>query len=92
MAKNVDEDYLLSGRSSNTGHRKTVVVYTISVSNRSCVNSPFPSLITKFEFYATLVIETDIQKAIQLSEQTFCPVWAMLKNNVVIKTTYSINL
>lgn len=58
MAKNVDEDYLLSGRSSNTGHRKTVVVYTISVSNRSCVNSPFPSLITKFEFYATLVIIT----------------------------------
>jgi hypothetical protein len=33
-----------------------VVVYTISVSNRSCVNSPFPSLITKFEFYATLVM------------------------------------
>lgn len=31
-----------------------------------------------------------IQKAIQLSEQTYCPVWAMLKNNVVINTTYSI--
>ncbi len=38
------------------------------------------------------IIETDIQKAIQLSEQTFCPVWAMLKNNAVIKTTYSINV
>ncbi|OPX83331.1 MAG: hypothetical protein A4E53_04672 [Pelotomaculum sp. PtaB.Bin104] len=35
--------------------------------------------------------ETSIQKAIQLSEQTYCPVWAMLKNNVEIKTTYSIN-
>lgn len=34
---------------------------------------------------------TYIQKAIQLSEQTYCPVWAMLKNNVVINTTYSIN-
>ncbi len=28
--------------------------------------------------------ESDIQKAIQLSEETYCPVWAMLKNNVEI--------
>ncbi|MFX4262511.1 OsmC family protein [Pelotomaculum propionicicum] len=34
---------------------------------------------------------TYMQKAIQLSEQTYCPVWAMLKNNVEINTTYSIN-
>ncbi len=38
------------------------------------------------------VNETDIQKAIQLSEQTYCPVWAMLKNNTVIYTTHSINV
>ncbi len=29
-----------------------------------------------------------IQKAIQLSEESFCPVWAMLKNNVEIVTEY----
>jgi putative redox protein len=28
--------------------------------------------------------ETEIRKAIQLSAETYCPVWAMLKNNVEI--------
>jgi putative redox protein len=32
----------------------------------------------------------DIQKAIKLSEETFCPVWAMLKNNVEINAKYRI--
>lgn len=27
-----------------------------------------------------------LQKAIQMSEETFCPVWALLKNNVQIET------
>jgi uncharacterized OsmC-like protein len=30
------------------------------------------------------------QKAIQLSEETYCPVWAMVKNNVEIETDYKI--
>ena len=34
--------------------------------------------------------ETDVNKAIQLSEETYCPVWAMLKNNVEINTAYHI--
>ena len=34
--------------------------------------------------------DPDIQKAIQLSEESFCPVWAMLKNNVEIVTEYRI--
>lgn len=28
----------------------------------------------------------NFEKAIKLAEETYCPVWAMLKNNVVIKT------
>ena len=52
----------------------------------------FKTIHLDFNVQSGDIIETDIQKAIQLSEQTFCPVWAMLKNNVVIKTTYSINL
>lgn len=31
--------------------------------------------------------ESDIEKAIQLSEETLCPVWAMLKNNVEVIAT-----
>jgi putative redox protein len=33
----------------------------------------------------------DIQKAIKMSEETYCPVWAMLKNSVEIKTGFKIN-
>jgi putative redox protein len=32
----------------------------------------------------------DLQKAIQLSEETYCPVWAMLKNNVEVISSFSI--
>ena len=31
-----------------------------------------------------------IQEAIQLSEDKFCPVWAMVKNNVEVVTEYKI--
>jgi putative redox protein len=36
------------------------------------------------------VADADIQKAIRLSEETYCPVWAMLKNNVEVITEYKI--
>jgi putative redox protein len=32
----------------------------------------------------------DMRKAIQMSEESVCPVWAMLKNNVEIRTEYRI--
>jgi putative redox protein len=34
--------------------------------------------------------DTDVRKAIQLAEQTYCPVWAMLKGNVEIATEHRI--
>jgi putative redox protein len=34
--------------------------------------------------------DADIQRAIQLAEQSVCPVWQMLKNNVDVKTEYKI--
>jgi len=34
--------------------------------------------------------EADMQKVIQMSEDKYCPVWAMLKNNVDIKTQFKI--
>jgi putative redox protein len=34
--------------------------------------------------------DADVQKAIRLSEETYCPVWAMLKNNVEVITEYKI--
>jgi putative redox protein len=32
----------------------------------------------------------DIEKVISLSEATYCPVWAMIKGNVVVETRYEI--
>jgi len=34
--------------------------------------------------------DTDIQKAIQLAEQSLCPVWQMIKNNVEVIPKYKI--
>ena len=32
------------------------------------------------------ISETDIEKVLKLSEETYCPVWAMMKGNVEIRT------
>jgi len=32
----------------------------------------------------------DLEKALRLAEETYCPVWAMIKNNVVVETKYKI--
>ena len=48
------------------------------------------------EIYIEFILESDntkdaeLQKAIQISEESFCPVWAMIKNSVVIKTNFKI--
>ena len=34
--------------------------------------------------------DADLQKAIQLAEQSVCPVWQMLKNNVTVVTEHKI--
>jgi len=36
------------------------------------------------------VTESDMLKVIRLSEDTYCPVWSMLKGNVEMKTQFSI--
>lgn len=36
------------------------------------------------------VHETDMMRVIKLAEDTYCPVWAMLKGNVEINTTFVI--
>ncbi|MDR3626990.1 MAG: OsmC family protein [Ignavibacteriaceae bacterium] len=36
------------------------------------------------------VTNADIEKVLKLSEETYCPVWAMIKNNVVVNTVFQI--
>ena len=36
--------------------------------------------------------DADIQRAIRLAEESVCPVWQMIKNNVEVTTGYKINV
>ncbi|MDY7037235.1 MAG: OsmC family protein [Thermodesulfobacteriota bacterium] len=50
----------------------------------------FEKIILDFMLHSHNAEDADFQKAIQLSEESFCPVWAMLKNNVEVITEFSI--
>lgn len=51
----------------------------------------FESISLEFILTSGDTREGDIQKAIQLSRESICPVWSMLKNSVGIATSYRIN-
>ncbi|KAF0144215.1 MAG: hypothetical protein FD156_2031 [Nitrospirae bacterium] len=56
--------------------------------------SEHPTVFTSIELLYLLkgddLDASSVEKAIKLSEETYCPVWAMLKNNVAITWKYSI--
>jgi putative redox protein len=53
-----------------------------------------PTVFTNIELQYNLrgdnLIAPSVEEAIKLSEETYCPVWAMLKNNVAISWKYSV--
>lgn len=50
----------------------------------------FQKIFLEFVLSSEDIEDADIEKAIKLSEETYCPVWAMLKNNVEISCKYKI--
>jgi putative redox protein len=50
----------------------------------------FQRIFLEFVLHSKDAADSDIQKAIQLSKESYCPVWAMLKNNVEIFSAHSI--
>jgi putative redox protein len=34
--------------------------------------------------------DPEVEKVIQMSEETYCPVWSMLKGNVTVEVKYNI--
>lgn len=50
----------------------------------------FESISLRFTVSSPDVTEESLHKAIALSEQSVCPVWAMLKGNVTISTEFDI--
>jgi putative redox protein len=46
----------------------------------------FQSILLEFVVKSPGAQETDVRSAIRAAEQSFCPVWAMLKNNVEVRS------
>jgi len=51
----------------------------------------FGKIVMDIQIKSTDVTETDMLKVIKLSEDSYCPVWSMLKGNVEIEVVFSIN-
>lgn len=50
----------------------------------------FSKINLKIEIHSPDVTDLDMKKIIQLSEETYCPVYAMVKGNVDIETTFEV--
>ena len=50
----------------------------------------FQKIFLEFVIHSNDTEDTNVQKAIQLSEESVCPVWQMVKNNVEVETGYKI--
>jgi len=50
----------------------------------------FEKIFLEFILNSNDVQEADIQRALQLAEESVCPVWQMIKNNVEVATEYKI--
>ena len=50
----------------------------------------FQKISLEFVIDSPDVAAADLQRAIQISEESLCPVWAMIKNNVEVVTAYQI--
>lgn len=50
----------------------------------------FKNILLSFELESKDVQSADMEKAIKLSEESICPVWNMIKNNVDISSEYKI--
>jgi putative redox protein len=51
----------------------------------------FSRIVLEMEIMSDNVSGSDVEKVIKLSEETYCPVWSMLKGNVDIEIKYKIN-
>jgi organic hydroperoxide reductase OsmC/OhrA len=52
----------------------------------------FQQITLEFVLTSADTVATDMDKALHLVEETYCPVWAMLKGNVEVKTEYRIKV
>ncbi len=72
--------------------RKTITGFEINVTGIRKEEHPtgFKTITLEMIIKSKDVIADDVDKVIKLSEETYCPVWSMLKGNVEIITNYNI--
>ncbi len=72
--------------------RKTVTALAIRAKGirRDQHPTAFEKIFLDFTLHSPDAADADLQKAVELSEQTYCPVWAMLKGNVDVTPRCSI--
>ena len=63
-----------------------------AVGNRRMDNHPtvITDVALQFELAGEGLDEASVERAIRLAEETYCPVWAMLKNSVAVQWKYAI--
>ena len=72
--------------------RKTVVSFSMSA--RGFKREEHPAIFERVELQCDLVspdaTDEDMRRCIELTEEKYCPVWAMVKGNVEVECSFSI--
>lgn len=72
--------------------RKSVSAFKVNARGvrRDQHPTSFEKIFLEFVVESTDVEDADMRKAVKMSEESVCPVWAMIKNNVEVITEYKI--
>ena len=73
--------------------RKTISSFSINATGIRKTEHPigFKTITLELSIKSMDVTSDDVEKVIKLSEETYCPVWSMLKGNVEIIIKHSIS-
>jgi len=71
---------------------KTVAGFEVNAQGTRREEHPtgFQNILLEFVLKSDNAMDSDMEKAIQLSAEAYCPGWAMVKNNVEIRTEFNI--
>ncbi len=72
--------------------RKTVVSFTVSAQGHKREEHPaiFERVEMHFELISPDATDADMKRCIELTEEKYCPVWAMVKGNVEVVCSFTI--
>ena len=74
--------------------QKSVSDFEITASGVRNEDHPtgFKSILMTIHLKSSDVNEADLDKVVKLAEDKYCPVWSMIKGNVIINLEYSISM